>query len=235
MILASICHVSIVYGIVWSSLHCIQSTANTLTNLHGSLAVVIDIATFQRVHIYEKVSTVFIWIFVAIFLSDPNSQRTDQNSHNYSSSLKTLLVNIPFVIFFRTNRRIAEIVPNISYAVLINSVFQLIILVFLAVYFDGAEVFCKDKDICVFGWLKSDLFWFNTIINGGICGFAGTAGAQFLVKYYPMLILQNFMLLRPFISQEFGIYLGIDKVPGPLTYIGLIGIMISLVFMTIGN
>jgi hypothetical protein len=199
------------------------------------LAVAIDIATFQKVHIYEKVSTVFIWIFVAIFLSDPYSQRTDQKRHDYLSSLKALPVNIPFIIYFRTLKRIAEIVPNINYAVLINSVFQLIILVFLAVYFDGAEVFCKDKDICVFGWLRRDLFWFNTIINGGVCGLAGTTGAQFLVKYYPMLLLQNFMLLRPFISQEFGIYLGIDKVPGPLTYIGLVGIMISLIFMTIGN
>jgi hypothetical protein len=200
MIVSSICQILIVYGIVWSSLHSIQSTANTLTNLHGSLAVAIDIATFQKVHIYEKVSTVFILIFVLIFLSDPHSQRTDQKTHDYKSSLRTLPINIPFIIYFRTLKRIAEIVPNINFAVLINTVFQLIILVILAVYFDGAEVFCVDKEICIFGWLKRDLFWFNAIINGGVCGLAGTIGTQFLVKYYPMLLLQNFMLLRPFIS-----------------------------------
>lgn len=91
------------------------------------------------------------------------------------------------------------------------------------------------EDSCVFGCLRPDIFWFNTVANGLICGIFGTAGALFLVKYYPRVLLQNYLLLRPFISQGIGIYLGIDKVPGIMTLIGLLGILMSIVLLRIGN
>ena len=139
-------------------------------------------------HNLEKLSTLFIWVFVVVFLADPHSLRVGEESPNYGASLMTLLINIPFIIYYRCIRRFTELVPDVITTALAQVLFQSIFIVLLAVYVDDAQIFSLEGN-SIFGWLNPEIFWFNLMYNIGLCGIGGTTGAWTMVKYYPMIPL----------------------------------------------
>jgi hypothetical protein len=63
----------------------------------------------------------------------------------------------------------------------------------------------------------------------------GTHGAIFAVKHFPLVPLMNSYLSRPIIAQLLGCLLHIDHIPGPLTFIGVAGLIGSIMFQKKGE
>merc|ERR1712166_1075391 len=98
-----------------------------------------------------------------------------------------------------------------------------------AVYLDGAS-WNDLSDMSIWGWLRPDQVVFVSIVYGLVCGVYGTHGAIFAVKHFPLIPLMNSYLLRPIIAQLLGCYLGIDNIPGVMTFLGVTGLIFSIMF-----
>lgn len=85
-------------------------------------------------------------------------------------------------------------------------------------------------DNSIWGWLQEDQFLYVTVVYGLVCGVYGTHGAIFAVKHFPLIPLMNSYLLRPIIAQLLGVWLDIDKIPGTMTFLGVTGLIFSIMF-----
>jgi len=167
--------------------------------------------------------------FVVVVCMDPESIRVGEAAPNIGNSFMCLLVNIPFVIYFIIIRRLCQIVGNTMVYVLHQTIIQSFIIGFLAIYIDGAK-WNEISDGSIWGWLQPDQVVFVSIMYGLICGVYGTHGAIFAVKQFPLIPLMNSYLLRPIIAQLLGCWLGIDLIPGAMTFLGVTGLIFSIMF-----
>ena len=223
-----------VFGIVWSSLNTIQSHCNLLSNLYGSLLCLVEIIICKPTHKYEMIGCFLIIVFVILFLLDPQSIRVGETDPNLTASLLTLLVNIPYIIFFKIIKKISTIVDSIFEAVLYQTVMQTFVIIGISILFENNE-YDNLSENSVFGWLHPKQFVYVTFVYGLICGVAGSIGGMFIVKYFDLVPMMNLYLFRPIISQTIGIATGIDNVPGPLTLIGMTGIIMSIMLQKYGS
>lgn len=97
----------------------------------------------------------------------------------------------------------------------------------ISVYFEGTEYNNLSAN-SVFGWLNTDQIVFVTFVYGLVCGVAGSIGGTFVVKYFSLIPMMNLYLMRPIISQFIGIKMGIDNIPGIMSFVGISGIIGSI-------
>jgi len=108
----------------------------------------------------------------------------------------TLLVNLPFVVYFFIIGKLGKMVDNMLVYVLHQTVIQSGMLIILAIWIDGAE-YTTMSDKSVWGWMQKDEFVYVSTVYGLICGVYGTHGAIFVVGHFPLVPLMNSYLLRP--------------------------------------
>lgn len=160
---------------------------------------------------------------------DPESLRVGETTPEITNSFLCLLVNIPFVIYFKIIKRLGDIVGNTMVYVLHQTIIQSIIIGLVAIYYDNADYNTLSNG-SIWGWLQPQELVYVSVLYGLICGVYGTHGAIFAVKHFPLIPLMNSYLLRPIIAQLLGWYLEIDKVPGTMTWIGVSGLILSIMF-----
>jgi len=102
-------------------------------------------------------------------------------------------------------------------------------LIILSVWVDGAKWNTIAND-SIWGWMQAEELAYVGIVYGLICGVYGTHGAIFVIKHFPLIPLMNSYLLRPIIAQYLGYELGIDNLPGSMTFIGVVGLIFSIMF-----
>ena len=103
----------------------------------------------------------------------------------------------------------------------------------LAIWVDGAK-YDTIADDSVWGWMQAKEVIYVSTVYGLICGVYGTHGAIFAVKHFPLIPLMNSYLMRPIISQLCGYFLGIDYIPGIMTFVGVTGLIFSIMFQKKG-
>lgn len=118
--------------------------------------------------------------------------------------------------------------------VLHQTIIQSIMLIVLAVLVDGAK-WKTVSDDSIWGWMQRKEFVYVSTVYGLVCGVYGTHGAIFAVKHFPLIPLMNSYLLRPIIAQLLGYLLGIDNIPGSMTFIGVTGLIFSIMFQKQGE
>ena len=167
---------------------------------------------------------------------DPDAVRVGKTSNVFGSFL-CVLVNIPYIFFFKVNSKLNEankaqngegFFSNIRNQVMCQILIQTFGWTLWAIFIDGAEISLSDKGI--FGHLRSDHFFYILFYMGFVAGLCGTIGVIFALKFFPSILIMNLCLTRPLISQTMGIYLGIDELPGLMTYLGC-GMVIGAIYM----
>ena len=108
----------------------------------------------------------------------------------------TLLVNLPFVVYFFLIGKLGKMVDNMLVYVLHQTIIQSLMLMALAVIIDGAE-YNTMTDKSIWGWMQKDEILYVSTVYGLICGVYGTHGAIFVVSHFPLVPLMNSYLLRP--------------------------------------
>lgn len=149
---ASICQIVIQMGIVWATLNTIQAHASILTNCYGATLSLIYMLLCRKLHLYEYLGTFLIIAFVLVVCFDPNSTRVGEDSANIGASFMSLLVNFPFVIYFFIIKRLGQLVGNCMVYVLHQTIIQSIMLIILAIWYDGAK-WNTISDDSIWGWM----------------------------------------------------------------------------------
>ena len=89
-----------------------------MTNVYGATLSIIYILICKRLHKYEYIGTFLIITFVIVVCLDPKSTRVGEVMPNIGASFMTLLVNLPFVVYFFLIGRLGKIVDNMMIYVL---------------------------------------------------------------------------------------------------------------------
>ena len=56
----------------------------------------------------------------------------------------------------------------------------------------------------------------------------GSTGYMLCFKFYQPVAITSAFLMEPIVAQALGVYLGIDNLPGVLTYLGVILVIIGI-------
>jgi hypothetical protein len=87
----------------------------------------------------------------------------------------------------------------------------------------------------LFGFLRPENLLGSFVLYGIITGFWGSSGYILATWYNPPLAVMNTFLLEPFIGQLVGVWLKIDIMPGSLTWISVLMIIIAINLQYIGQ
>ena len=85
--------------------------------------------------------------------------------------------------------------------------------------FDPSVEFTMDPAHGVFGWMVPKELYL-TLGLGLFSGFFGTAGIIISLYFVSPFLMSNIMLLEPISAQILGCVMGLDKVPGVVSFLG---------------
>ena len=77
-----------------------------------------------------------------------------------------------------------------------------------------------DKEWGMFGFMHEDHFYAAFFWFGLSSGFWGNAGYVLCLVFFSPVVVSISFLIEPVIGQMMGYWLGIDEIPGALTWIG---------------
>lgn len=110
--LGAITMAALTYGVMWAGLNTIQSHASTITNLYGAIQGLINIAyggSGGKAPL--KVGVFFMIMGSMLMCFDPDALRVGEGGGaNVKGSLLSLLVNIPYLMFFKINLRLKKVI-----------------------------------------------------------------------------------------------------------------------------
>jgi len=208
-------------GLTWASLNIVQSHAYMLTGLHSPTVLLFYFLSCQRVHKFEKIGTLIVILGVAITMSDPLAVRIGEE-FDMQKSLISLLANIPAAIFWIIVGYVSKRLDSVT---MLFSQISLSLFYFTigSVVFEGSGLNLSDEGLL--GAFSSKNFLFCMFWSGIWAGFFGFCGYMISARHYSPLVIMNLLLVEPLVSQIFGVALKIDKMPGPLTFMG-VGVII---------
>jgi drug/metabolite transporter (DMT)-like permease len=98
-----------------------------------------------------------------------------------------------------------------------------------------SEIFSLNTEHGVFGCFSYDKLYISFLLVGPISGLIGNGGYVLINKYFEPHISAIFFLLQPAVSQFLGLMLGLDKMPGMMTWIGFFFTVVSIYIVTMGS
>ena len=108
------------------------------------------------------------------------------------------------------------------------------------VYFAMAFAFVPDVEFStdpargVFGWMVPEELYL-TVGLGLFSNFFGTAGILISMYFVSPVLMSNIMLLEPISAQILGCVMGLDKVPGAVSFVGAAVAMLGLFIIGRGS
>ena len=95
-----------------------------------------------------------------------------------------------------------------------------------AIITESAPLEVSDQGL--FGFLMPEHMTVSFLGYGLMSGFWGSAGYVVAAMYFSPLVVMNSFLLEPGISQVIGVFIGIDEWPGPMTWCGILTIILAV-------
>lgn len=104
-------------------------------------------------------------------------------------------------------------------ATLIMTIVGLVLLTLYGVLFDTFTI-DMNVETGVFGFCDPKYILYTFLILGFFTGAVSQVSESQSLKYFSPLIVINFLLFEPIISQLLSCWMGIDHAPGYMTYLG---------------
>ena len=155
-----------------------------------------------------------------MLILDPKAQRTDGFSPHLGELLICFGCAVAGAIYFIINERNVKQFPICLLIFYLNFVSFILSGVIAKIMTPGVEFFSTDPNYGLFGFLSPDLALFMFGPYGILCCFFGSAGYVICLLFYSPVVTANSYLLEPFIAQALGYFLGLDSIPGLLTFLG---------------
>lgn len=99
------------------------------------------------------------------------------------------------------------------------------------------DTFTLDTDVNtgILGFLDKKYFAYTLIVLGFFTGVVSQVTEYQALKYFSPLIVINFLLFEPIISQILSCWMGIDHAPGKMTYFGGFFTLLGIFFVSYGG
>lgn len=95
--------------------------------------------------------------------------------------------------------------------------------------------FSTDPGIGAFGFVNVEYWMYVVFALGFVTGTCSYGSYAIVLKYCSPIVLCTALLFTPFIGQAYGVMLGLDRLPGVLTFLGTFISMFGLYYVSIGG
>ena len=138
-------------------------------------------------------------------------------------------------LYVYLSERLIKKIPIFIMFFLMN-VFGFIISVFICKATEPKTViFSMDPETGCFGFLDPSAFVFAHFVWGLLAIYAGYHAYLLTLYFYPPQLCTAVMMTEPFLSQVWGVMVGIDKMPGWITFAGALLQVIGIVLIGCGD
>eukprot|EP00347_Sterkiella_histriomuscorum_P015235 403357799 len=213
----------------WGAAYTIMSHANLFSSLTAILVVLYKLVTCYKVTKIEILGTVISISGCGITTFDPHAQKTDDDLDfiaygNFLSFISSLFATL----YILKGQEVSLKIAPMQYFLTLNFYTSINFIIFGPIFIQDSFYLNFNSVNGVFGWIHHSNIIYTVIVVSLINGVC-TLGLQYLVfKSFSPVIAGSMMLLEPLFSQIYGIILGLDEIPGLLTYLGGIFIIAGL-------
>lgn len=107
--------------------------------------------------------------------------------------------------------------------------------IFACSFYDNIGIFSLDPLVGCLGFMNSETWMFAYLVLGFFSSVCFSMGTILSTLFFSPLVVANVFLLEPVVAQIIGFVLGLDKMPGILTFFGISLAMIGVLFFYKGS
>lgn len=219
---------------LWSLSHTSIGHAYIFNNCHSLIMVIGRLVLGEFVSQYEGIGTGVGIIGGIVTTLDTSRAGNSSITHvTLAGDLVALVGAVGGVVYLLTAKRLRD---QLDVTILLCGVFIFTTLVHFPVLslLDIPYEFSTDDKIGLFGWVQSTHVLTELYIVV-VCTLVGTLGYVAVMKYFDPIVISVVMLLEPVLANAMGIAVGVDLVPGWLTFVGAALITVGTALVIVSN
>ena len=210
----------------------IASHTYVLHSLSGVIIILYKVLSNMNVHFLEKAGSLAVIVGAVFLLWDPNVKKIGDQQTSILGEILAIIWAWFFALYLPWNKILIRKIPGLA-ILMINSLVSIswcIIVMIIINEGDTSKLFSFDPHEGIFG-----LFSYEQIKISILLGPIGMSigGYTLALKYFQPHIVGNAFVIEPFLGQFLGWITHQDQVPGILTFIG--GIIIILAIMIVAK
>ena len=215
----------------------ISSHTYTLGSLAGVIIILVKIFSLNPVHNLEKLGTTAVILGSILLMYDGKVEKAGNQEVSIMGDVFAIASSWFYALYFPLNRMIIQNVPGLI-IFMYTSFSAFWCFFFINLVFRGIEpsmFFSMDPHYGLFGWLSSEQILISLFLIAPICGLWGNGGQIFSLKYFEPHIVGNALLLEPFVGQLISWLIGLELIPGILTFIGASIVISGIIIVSKGT
>jgi drug/metabolite transporter (DMT)-like permease len=220
---------------VKSSDYTLVSHAIILSNSGGVFIIVLSLLRLRPVNRLEVIGTMVVVAFSIFSINDSGASKSSEGTNIVLGDLMAMISMPFFACYYLSNTETLKNLPAMIILHLI-CVFQLVIYtVYFMITSDIGDLFSQNPECGIFGWTSPQFLLISLTLVGPIAGVGGCGSYIVMLDYFPSHVVASIFLLEPLTGQILSVFLGQDNMPGLITYIGILGILIGLGLTIVGD
>lgn len=217
---------------LWSVQYTVLAHAYILFTMQAPIIVLSRVLLRKHVARRELQATIVTFIGTIIINFDSKAEKADPSSTNilFGNSI-ALLSGIFGVFTVLTSKELTKHVPPRQMTLAQNFSLVIVQFLFFLLPFKGITLGAHPTT-GFFGWGQPSNFLYTFFVMGVMCRSVTFIAYTLAIKTFSTVIVTNVFMTEPLISQVLGILLGIDKLPGFITFFGLIVTCCGLIVLS---
>ncbi|CAI2367282.1 unnamed protein product [Moneuplotes crassus] len=235
LFVSSLCFVVADVFFIWSSDYTLVSHSYLLANLGGVFIVLMNLIRFLPVHYLEIFGTIIVVFAGVLCVNDNSSTKTNNQTNIFWGDMVAVACSPLYGLYVVYSDNLLTKLPAMVIIVASFSI-QLMLVIPVYVCFSGYEnTVSFDPHYGLLGWASEEYLIYSLTFVALLAGVPGIGGYVFPLSYFPPHIVASIFLLDPIVGEVIGVFLGQDNMPGILTYIGTLGVLVGLGLTMRGN
>jgi hypothetical protein len=224
-----------IYGLLYAANNTIQSHAYIFNNFGGTFIVIGSILAGKKLHKFESIGSFIALSGAFVTLLDSSAQTADGKRPSAMVNLIDLAASAFGGIYFVLLADVKKLGPlffQISLVTLSSAIFGSIV----AVCMDSSAITSPfDMESGLLGIYSSPDIWWYFLVIGVITGHFISIVYFLCSQIFSGLLVSSTLLLEPFIAQLIGVGIGIDLMPGVITFVGTVVTCAGLYMSIVGG
>ena len=231
----AICSLLWALGIVFGSLTLVQSHVAVLTNMQAVFLILFSTIMCKPPSRLEIAGLACVIVGCAAMIFDPKAVRTDGTSADLLIYFIVFASSAFAAWYYILCRQILKKLPPFT-VLFFNVTYVWFFASLLGRASDSrVQIFSNDPIWGCLGFMNSQTWLFAYVALGIGSGLGFWVAGMLALMIFSPVIVANSLLLEPFVAQMLGYFMGIDNMPGALTWIGTVFASIGLVFFYYGT
>ncbi|KDO30327.1 hypothetical protein SPRG_05038 [Saprolegnia parasitica CBS 223.65] len=206
---------------LWSLNHTSIGHAYIFNNCHSLLIVLGKVLLGKPVLAFEALGSALGIVGGVVTTLDHSSVDVASGAvpPSWQGDVVALVGAVGGVFYLLTAKKLRADIDVFLYMTLLFVVTMLLHFPVLYVLGIPNDLWSIDRTIGLFGWVQADRLGIELYLVF-VCTIIGTMGYISVMKYFDPIVVSVVMLLEPVLATAIGVLLGVDSIPGVLTWIG---------------